>query len=98
MAIRKLDKAATDAFHEWKKQTKEEYEAKGRAIRARQTFIEAFGDRDRAHLADGRTVTRTREDRGGYEVLAKTIERYILSSTKKTKTKKKKAAKKKVKK
>jgi len=80
MAIYRLDQDATDAWDAWQEAKREANEAAKRAERAKQVFVAAFGDRERAALADGRIVRRIREQRNGYQVPPKVIERYIIEA------------------
>jgi hypothetical protein len=75
-----LDQAAADAWDQWHDQQVKANTASKKAERAKDEFVLAFGDREKAQLPDGRTVMRIREDRSGYKVPDKTITRYILSA------------------
>ena len=72
---------ATELWDEWHRQQAAANEANKQARRAKESFVELFGDRDRAGLADGRIICRVREARKGYEVPPKTLTRYIENPT-----------------
>jgi len=76
----KLDQAAAEAWDRWHDQQTKANTASKNAERAKDEFVAAFGDREKAQLPDDRIVMRIREERSGYKVPDKTITRYILSA------------------
>jgi hypothetical protein len=78
--LHELDQAAADAWDLWKAEQIKANTAAKKADRAKDEFVGAFGDREKAGLPDGRVIQRISEQRNGYKVPDKTITRYILSA------------------
>lgn len=76
--IEQLDDAAQEAWDLWKKEQEKGNTAAKKAERAKDAFVVAFGDREKAQLPDGRVIVRVREPRKGYTTPDKVITRYIL--------------------
>jgi hypothetical protein len=75
-----LDKEATAEFDEWQSQSARSNTASKAAKRSKDAFTKAFGDRDRAQLADGRIVARVREQKAGYKVPGFVMTRFVLEA------------------
>lgn len=73
-----LDQAALEAWDTWKSESKKQNTAAKNAERAKDEFVTAFGDREKAELPDGRVIQRIRENKSGYTVPEKVQTRYIL--------------------
>lgn len=75
-----LDQDATQAFDEYQAENKKSNSHNKTARRALDSFKTAFGDRDRAQLADGRIVARVREQKAGYKVDDFVMTRFVIEA------------------